>query len=232
MSTNEPVKILVVEDHEIIRVAVQRMLEKSTDLHIVGHATDGESAVNMARQLVPDIVLMDIGLPVMDGIAATRAIKETHRRIKILILTAYDSDDYVFGAFGAGADGYCIKTTRFDQLKMAILSVAAGAAWLDPIIAGRVLSAIPIGADAHNMIASKKTVTVEMFGLTPRELEVLELITQGLSNQEIAAILIVSLDTVKTHIRNIMSKLSVSDRTQAAVKAVRHGLAGLRERQD
>lgn len=218
-----PIRVLVVEDHEIVRFAYEQLVQRMPETELVGYATDGQSAVELSILLKPHLVLMDIGLPVLDGIEATRLIKVQSPDTKILVVTAYDSDDFVFGAFAAGADGYCTKTIGFADLALAMKSVAIGACWMDPLIARRVLTAAqPDPAFmAPQMNGIGRTTS---FGLTERELQILSLITLGNTNQEIANQLYVSPETVKTHVRNVMHKLSVSDRTQAAIKAIRHGI--------
>ncbi len=218
-STDEQIRILIVDDQEILRVGLRYTLEKTTEFNIVGEAEDGEIAIRQCQTLKPHIVLMDLGMPVKDGIDATNEIKSTFPDIKIIVLTSHDSDQDIFAALGAGADGYCIKAITKDQLIGAIKSVFQGAAWLDPAIAKRVLRASVTPQDRIEKPAKANTCD-----LSVRELEVLHLLVDGLSNQEMADRLIISVETVKTHMRHIMEKLLVSDRTQAAVRAMKLGL--------
>jgi two-component system, NarL family, response regulator LiaR len=219
----ERIKVLVVEDHEITRVGLKLTLEQSDELEIVGEASDGKQAVDSAAALSPNVVLMDIGLPIMDGIEATGQIKKLLPSARIIMLTSHDNDRDIFAALGAGADGYCLKETPTSQLVLAIKTVADGAAWLDPGIASKVLRASVMGAvpTGSGSAADGKRSSAK---LSQREIDVLKLVVEGLSNQAIAERLYLSVETVKTHMRRIMEKLAVSDRTQAAVKAMREGL--------
>jgi DNA-binding NarL/FixJ family response regulator len=216
------INILIVEDHEISRLGLRKALEEIGEVSVIGEASDGQSAVSKAVELRPDLVLMDIGLPGMDGVEATRLIKET-LSTKVIMITSHEAKEDVFAGLSAGADAYCLKGISSGQLANAIRSVMEGAVWLDPGIAKKVL-------DQAVGKARKKQTTAEHetnpFGLSERESQVLNLVVEGLSNQEIAARLYLSQDTVKTHLRRVMDKLRVSDRTQAAVKALRHGLDG------
>lgn len=223
----QKVRVLLVEDHEITRVGLRVALSGSSDIEIIGECADGEKAITLAKELAPNVVLMDIGLPIMNGVEATKVIKQTCPEIRILMLTLHDSDEDVRAAFGAGADGYCLKDIPTPTLNLAINSIAAGAVWLDPRIAKTFLQFnSPRGKyqfkiDAEGQASSEENEEAE---LTPRELEVLELLAQGLSNNEIAEKLFVSAQTIKTHVRHIMEKMAVSDRTQAAVRAIKKGL--------
>ena len=220
----QTIDIFIAEDHEITRVGLKLTLEHVPGFRVVGEAEDGKSAVKKVGELKPHVVLMDIGLPLMDGIDATCKIKESVPSTRVIMLTSHDNDRDIFAALGAGADGYCLKEVSGSQLIMAIRAVADGVAWLDPGVASRVLRAcatvspptVP-GEDGTARLLSPSP-------LSQRELDVLRLVVEGLSNQEIADKLILSVETVKTHMRHIMEKLAVSDRTQAAVKAMREGL--------
>ncbi|MGD9680538.1 MAG: response regulator [Candidatus Obscuribacterales bacterium] len=216
-----PISVVIVDDQEIVRIGLKVLIDQSDGLQVVGLAQDGREAVLKVEQIKPDVVIMDIGLPLVDGIEATRLIKERFESIRVVMLTSHDDDRHVFAALGAGADGYCLKETPGNQLVMAVRSVAEGAAWLDPGIAMRVLKASARGAETRNEKAETNSITST---LSKRELEVLRLVVDGNSNQEIADKLVLSVETVKTHMRHIMEKLRVSDRTQAAVKAMREGL--------
>ncbi len=214
------IDILIAEDHEITRVGLRLTLEHIEGFTVVGEASDGKSAVEKVSQLKPHVVLMDIGLPLLDGIDATCKIKETTPSTKVIMLTSHDNDRDIFAALGAGADGYCLKEVSESQLVMAIRAVADGVAWLDPGVASRVLRAC---AKVTPHPDEQRMVTIAA-PLSQREIDVLRLVVEGLSNQEIADRLVLSVETIKTHMRHIMEKLTVSDRTQAAVKAMREGL--------
>ena len=223
--TNKDIKVLLVEDHMMIRMGTALVIEKTEGITLVGEAEDGQQGVEMAKELLPDAILMDIGLPVIDGIEATRRIKELNLDSKILIFTSRDNDDDVFAALAAGADGYIMKGATAQQLTAALTAVNEGTAWLDPAIARLVLSNVQkqkledTTTDSINYKAGKNT-----FGLTEREMEVLALIVDGLSNPEIAEKLFITRATAKAHVHSILQKLYVDDRTQAAVTAMREGL--------
>lgn len=218
-------KIAIIDDHEICRVGLKIILNNYEGFIVVAEAADGEMAVKVIENSKPNIVLMDISLPYLDGISATRKIKEKHPDIKIIMFTSRESEQDLFAALSAGADGYCRKESAGPVIINAIKSVADGAVWLDPLVANLVLSAYthqpePVRHNEPNLPKEK----CRENSLSVRELEVLKLVVEGLSNQEIANKLFLSLETVKTHMRRIMDKLVVSDRTQAAVKAMRNGL--------
>ncbi|MBX3137619.1 response regulator transcription factor [Candidatus Obscuribacterales bacterium] len=213
------ISVVIVEDQEIARVGLKVILEANYGIKVVGVAQDGQEAVATALALKPNVVLMDIGLPVLNGIEATKQIKTDSPDQRIIMLTSHDDDRHVFAALSAGADGYCLKEAPSQQLVMAIKAVAEGVAWLDPGIAGRVLRSIGTGGKDREDEKANPAST-----LSSRELDVLRLVVDGSTNQEIADKLVLSVETVKTHMRHIMEKLAVSDRTQAAVKAMREGL--------
>lgn len=217
MASAKTIDVLLVEDSEVTRAGLKRILSNFADLRLIGEAVNGESAVDQVRQLKPDVVLMDIGLPVMDGVEAVEQIKATDPDVKIVMLTVHDSDSHIFSALSAGAHGYCLKTVSADQLALAIRTVADGAAWLDPRIASRVLQSYSPSGSAPEADPAASP-------LSSREIEVLRLVVEGMTNQRIASKLVVSIETVKSHMRRIMEKLAVSDRTQAAVRAVRDKL--------
>jgi two-component system, NarL family, response regulator LiaR len=231
--SESPVSVLIVEDHEFTRMGLKLSLEQLSGLKIVGEAADGQEGVEKTRELKPQVVLMDIEMPVMDGIEATRAIKELNLGVSIIMLTSHKSDQTIFAALSAGANGYCLKNITASQLAAVIRTVASGAAWLDPGIANRVLSAyagnlaisspqaVPSVQQQSPQPAAKQKSSLS---LSPRETEVLRLVADGLSNQKIAERLGLGLETVKTHMRHIMEKLAVSDRTEAAVKAMKQGI--------
>lgn len=220
------IKVLLVEDHTMTRMGMQLVLEKAEGIELIAEAENGEEAVAKAVELNPDVILMDIGLPVMDGIEATQTIKDKKILSKILVFTSRDNEDDVFAALGAGADAYCMKGASPEQLTSAIKAVNEGAAWLDPAIAKTVLGAINKTRNSSSQSTdSKEKQTSELANLlTNRELEVLQLIVEGLSNPQIAERLYITRATAKAHVHSILQKLCVDDRTQAAVTAMREGL--------
>ncbi|MCC6978322.1 MAG: response regulator transcription factor [Candidatus Melainabacteria bacterium] len=226
------IRIVIVEDHEFTRIGLKMGLEQVQGLSVIAESEDGRDGLKTVMELKPDVVLMDIELPHMDGIEATRRIRKELPDTRVIMLTSHSSDQEIFAALSAGANGYCLKNISSAQLGTVVRSVAEGAVWLDPGIANRVLCAYasdkPNGAAPANggSNTSTRTRTRERSNtrLSPREIEVLRLVAQGLSNQKIADQLELGLETVKTHMRHIMEKLTVSDRTEAAVKAMREGL--------
>ena len=221
MANNSAITIFVVEDYEVTRIGLKLLLEQIEGFKVVGEAEDGRTAVKKAAQLKPQVVLMDIGLPIMDGIDAAKQIKDALPDTRIIMLTSHEKDKDIFAALSAGADGYCLKEVASSRLAMAIRAVHEGAAWLDPGIANRVLRARTVTPSAQGGQAKSSG---SQSPLSQREVDVLRLVVDGLSNQEIADRLSLSVETIKTHMRHIMEKLAVDDRTQAAVKAMRQGL--------
>lgn len=221
LMSKDSISTLLVEDHEITRLGLKKALERIAEVSVVAEVGDGKSAVRKAVELRPDLILMDIGLPLMDGLEATKQIKESSLPTKVMIFTSHDDEEDIMAGLSAGADAYCLKGITPNQLGNAIRAVMDGAVWLDPGIAKRVLDqAVNKGPQKQAPVEKESNV----FGLSERESQVLSLVVEGLSNQEIADRLFLSQDTVKTHLRHVMEKLRVSDRTQAAVKAIRHGL--------
>ncbi len=219
----DKIKILIVEDHLVARMGIAIVIENTEQFELLGQAQDGLEGVNLALKLNPDVILMDIGLPKIDGIEATRRIKEAGLDSSILMFTSRDNNEDVFAALKAGADGYIMKGSNEQTLINAIEAVSQKAGWLDPQIARIVLSGINAQKDSQNNNEKNKT-TSNKYGLTKKELEVLSLIVEGLSNQEIAQKLVVSLSTTKAHVHSILQKLYLSDRTKAAVTALKEGL--------
>ena len=209
----------------MIRMGTALVIEKTDGITLVAQAENGQQGVDMAKEFLPDVILMDIGLPVIDGIEATRQIKSAGLNSKILIFTSRDNDDDVFAALAAGADGYIMKGATPAQMTSAIVAVNEGTAWLDPAIARLVLSNVQQNKTQENFSnESSYKNTKNTFGLTEREMEVLALIVDGLSNPEIAEKLFITRATAKAHVHSILQKLYVDDRTQAAVTAMREGL--------
>ncbi len=208
-------RVLLVEDHALMLLNLKQILLDVPDFEVVGEATNGEAALQQMRRLIPGLVLMDLGLPVLNGIEVTRIIKHEFPQTRVLILTSHDEDESLFGALAAGADGYCLKgiTQNPPSLLAALRAVRDGAAWLAPEVADRVLRDL-------NRVT---TATGVVNPLSERELEVLKLVADGLSNQEIGQQLYIAAGTVRIHVSNILTKLGVNDRVQAAVKALRAG---------
>lgn len=218
----EKIKLLMVEDHKLLRVGLKAIFEEYPILDVVGEAEDGISAVKLTKELNPDVVLMDIGLPHMDGIEATRKIRETNPNAKIIILTSHSDENEVMQALAAGASAYAMKDIKTEYLIMVIQSVKEGAIWLDPAISKIVMEKNPQLLQGKPQ--SRASFKAEHQNLTEREYEVLKLVVEGKSNSEIATDLSISEHTAKAHVCNIIQKLVVDDRTQAAVKAIKEGL--------
>ncbi|MDR3617308.1 MAG: response regulator transcription factor [Candidatus Obscuribacterales bacterium] len=218
---NSKISVMIVEDQMLTRIGLRAVVESFPDLEVVAEAENGKLAVEQALIIKPNAVVMDVEMPVMDGIEATKQIKQLVPESNVLILTSHDLDDDVFAALAAGADGYCLKDASADSLAGAIRAVSGGATWLDQAIAKRVLRA-SVGTQSKAPVKAEKK--NDKFALSARQTEILELLVEGLSNQQMADRLFVSNETIKTHMRHIMEKLAVADRTQAAVKALREGL--------
>jgi len=210
------IKILLADDHQIVLKGISFFLSMQSDFEIVGEAQNGQEAVDMTESLRPDIVLMDLNMPVMDGIEASRRIAECRPEVKVLVLTSFSDRSHVVPALRAGAIGYMLKEVEPDQLVEAIRSACKGNVQLHPDISNVILSQLSPAEGEAKSLPSKQA----MDSLTPRETEVLEQLTKGLSNKEIAQALVVAEKTVKTHVSSILSKLNLTDRTQAALYAV------------
>lgn len=205
-----PIRILIVDDHSVVRQGLRMFLRLDPDFEIVGEAADGAEAVRLTRELQPDVVLMDLLMPVMDGISAIAAIRRETPDSEVLALTSVLEDEAVFGAMRAGATGYLLKDTHADELCRAVKAAAAGQVQLSPQAAARLLREVKAPDSPET--------------LTERETDVLRLLATGLANKEIARALTIGEKTVKTHVSNILAKLGVPSRTQAALYAVRIGL--------
>jgi NarL family two-component system response regulator LiaR len=209
------VNILIVDDHTLFRTGIRKMLEAESDMHVVGEAATGREALEQARKLMPDVILMDVKMPDMDGIEATRRLCREMPHVGVIFCTMFEDDEFVFAGLQAGGRGYILKDADPETMQRAIRAVAHGESLLGSTVAQKVMrhfSALP----------DKQVPLVD--DLTPREVEVLKLIAEGLSNKEIAQELTISEKTVKNHINNIFSKLHVYDRSQAMLYAIRQGL--------
>lgn len=209
------ISILIVDDHEVVRQGLKAYLDAQPDFKVVGEASSGEDAVQLAGDYLPDVVLMDLVMSGMGGVQATRRVKDVTPRTQIVVLTSYHQDEFIFPALQAGAISYVLKDVGMDDLVDAIRKAAQGEAVLHPRVAERVI---------HEINGAKRAVYNPFTELTNREMEILRLIARGLSNSEIADVLVISENTVKGHVSNILSKLHLADRTQAAVFAWEQGL--------
>jgi DNA-binding NarL/FixJ family response regulator len=232
------VKVILIEDHDLTRIGMRTALQRRDGIHVIGEAYNATQGLQILQVSKPDVAIVDIGLPDMDGIELIRRFRasqmqDENLKTKILILTLNNSEDAVLAAFAAGADSYCMKDVSTDQLVEAIQATYQGENWIDPSIANVVLQ--QARKAQSDMSAAKSTVSInaidpeygqllEQTPLTERELEVLELIVAGCSNESISQKLHLTVGTVKTHVRNILNKMCVNDRTQAAVRALRAGL--------
>jgi DNA-binding NarL/FixJ family response regulator len=216
--TEPPIQVLIVDDDELMRAGLRGVLSNDETIEVVGEAGDGRDAVYRTRLLKPDIVLMDVRMPDVDGITATRQVLADMPEVRVVILTTFEQDDYIFGALSAGASGFLLKRTRPEELIAAIHTIAAGDSLLSPSVTSRVIERM---ARQPTPDTSRDARLDE---LTPREREVLELVARGLSNGEIAATLVIEESTVKTHTKRILLKLGVRDRVQAVIFAYESGL--------
>jgi DNA-binding NarL/FixJ family response regulator len=216
--TPQPIRIIVADDHQVVRTGFAALLDTQPDFTIVGTACDGAEAVRIGRELHPDIILMDVRMPIMGGIEATRQLAGSGGP-RILILTTFDLDEYVYDALCVGASGFLLKDVTAERLFDAVRVIAAGEALLAPSVTRRL-----IGEFAQQRPRPDAPSTAALTSLTPRETQVLRLVAEGLSNPEIAARLVVTEETVKTHVSRVLGKLGLRDRTQAVVTAYESGL--------
>ncbi len=215
MTSSAPLRVLLADDHAVVRKGIREFLEEDGEISVVAEATDGADAVRLAGEHQPHVAVLDVQMPVMNGIEATRQIKAAYPDVRVLILTAYDDDPYVFALLRAGADGYVLKNTDPDDLVRAVKAIAAGGKVLAPDIAAKVVAQMTSGKPA----AAQEQVEA----LTDREVAVLRLAALGWTNKAIAAELVISDRTVQGHLANIYSKIGVTTRTEAVTKALKLG---------
>ncbi|GGJ63093.1 response regulator [Deinococcus aquiradiocola] len=214
----QPIRLLLVDDHPVVRKGTRDLLDSEPDFQVVGEASNGEEAIAGARDLSPDVILMDVSMPGMNGIEATRRIKANRPQQNILVLTSYDDDAYVFALLEAGAAGYLLKNASEDELLGAVRAVAAGESALHPSVARKVLERFSAGATST---------AAPLDTLSPRELEVLRIAATGRTNKEIARDLDISPRTVQVHLANIFSKMDVGSRTEAVLIGIKRGWVNL-----
>jgi NarL family two-component system response regulator LiaR len=214
---SEPIRILLVDDHKIVRQGVRAFFDAQEGIEVIGEAGSGAAAVKMIEEHVPDVVLMDLIMPGIDGVEATRLAKSISPRTQIVVLTSYHDDEHIFPALQAGALSYILKDVAMDELAEAVFKASRGEATLHPQVASRVIQ------ELHGRKKDENTLVVD---LTKRETEILKVIALGMSNSEIAEKFVISKYTVKGHVSNILSKLHLADRTQAAVYAWQQGVVG------
>jgi len=226
LSKLDKINVLIVEDHALTRFGLKTAIEAQDVFGQVFEAENGERCLELLQKTKPHVVIMDLGLPGINGIEATRCIKELDENIKVIVLTSHQDEDEVWEALTAGANAYCMKDIEPEKLIQVIEFVSQGAAWLDPAIANTILKTIIQTKQKNSGFIPSENCNEykEKVQLTERELDVLRLIVDGYSNQEISEKLIVSIHTAKAHVCNILQKLSVDDRTQAAIKALRDGI--------
>lgn len=212
-----PVRVLIADDHELVRYALRTLLDGEDDIVVVGEAADGEMAVQAVGESTPDVVLLDLHMPRVDGVEACRRVKERHPDVSVLVLTSFDDDEEIFSVLDAGANGYILKTARPDRLVGAVRAVADGQSVFDAGVANRIVAGR----------VSQSASTVADDPLSDREMDVLRLMAEGMSNREIGRALWIGESTVKTHVSHILRKLGQGDRTAAVLTAVRVGLVRL-----
>lgn len=228
-STNKELRLLLAEDHEWARVGLSMSIEAKSAYKIVAEAENGQLALGYVREFQPDIVLLDIEMPVMDGLTAAKIIREEFPDIKVVMLTSHADESNIAAALACGANAYCMKDIKIERLVQVLEMVAEGATWYDPGINKALMHLLmekvsPSDLEAQKSSLEERIVSKQLSGLTERELDVLELIVQGKSNKDIADTLNITIHTVKIHVGNIIQKMGVEDRTQAAIKALQQRL--------
>ncbi len=214
------IKIVIVDDHEMVRNGLSVMLEREEDFTVIGEANNGKEAVEVVGKLQPDVVLMDLRMPEMDGVEAMRQIRAKDDSVEFLVLTTFDSDEYIFDAIEAGAKGYLLKDTSREELFKAVRTVNRGESLIEPAVVSRVL-------DRLTQLSQRVARGPDHLTLSDRELEVLQLMAKGSANKQIAGDLSITESTVKTHVANIFQKLEVNHRTEAVTKAISQGIINL-----
>lgn len=222
VSSSEKIRVLIVDDHAVVRQGLRMFIEMQADMEVVGEGSNGRQAVELASRLRPDVILLDVIMPQMDGVEATRRIMASRPDARVLILTSFGDDDKVFPAIRAGAQGYLLKDIQPGDLVEAIRQIARGKAQLHPDIAQRLMAVVTGETHAQEKETASFSKALEI--LTEREREVLEFIARGMNNREIAGQMVISEKTVKTHVSNILNKLGLEDRTRAAIWALKRGL--------
>jgi DNA-binding NarL/FixJ family response regulator len=218
LDTGHLTRVLIADDDDLMRAGLVELLTADPTIQIVGQASTGRQAVEQARQLIPDVVLMDVRMPDLDGIGATRELARTAPRSKVLILTTFEQDDYIFGALRAGASGFLLKRTRPEELIAAVHTIAAGDSLLSPSVTRRVIDRMAQQPTPEFADQAKLNT------LTPREREILLFVARGMANREIAAALVVEESTIRTHVKRVLMKLDLRDRIQAVIFAYESGL--------
>ncbi len=220
-TTTNKIKIIIADDHKVVREGTRELLQKENDLEVVAEAGDGEEAVELVERFKPDVVIMDIAMPKLNGIDATKQIKAANPRVAVLILTAYEHDQYVFALLEAGAAGYLLKDVRGQEVIEAVRAVHAGESVLHPVVARKALD--------HFVNPVKKNAITKDQALTEREIEVLRLAARGHRNKEIATELDLSVRTIQAHLGNIFNKLKVGSRTEAVIAGLKDGVLSLED---
>ena len=226
----KPARLAIVDDHELSRAGLWDMLTDVSEFEIIGEAKDGLEALELCRRARPDLMLMDLRMPRMDGLAATRAIKQEHPETSVLVMTMHENPDYLLGALRAGAAGYILKDADYEEVVSAIRQVLSGESPLAPELAAQLLRRLAREVQDTTEVALKIKSASLSQPLTPRETEVLEQLAQGKTNRQIAEEFVVSVGTVKNHVEHLIGKLGVSDRTQAVVQALQLGIISFPER--
>ena len=214
------IKILIAEDHELTRQRIVFGLKKHSEIEVLAEAENGQKIIDLAIKFNPDLILMDISMPILNGIDATKEIKQFNPNMKIIMFTSYTEKENVLSAFNSGADAYCTKNIKIDELINIIKTVNEGTMWIDSSVAAYIMEYLQ-SKTINNEIQKETQDTFTDFGLTPREKDVLKLVAEGLSNKDISNQLSLSIYTVKYHVSNIIQKLAVDDRTQAALLALK-----------